>query len=53
MITFWVKVKGSIYRKKTTVAFFGQLLEQLGLLFISTSGHTGPEAHSEENFRDL
>ena len=32
--------KHPLLSKKTSVVTFGQLMEQIGLLFISTSGHT-------------
>ena len=40
-VTFWVVFK-ALHLRKTAVTTFWQLLENFGLLFVSTFGHTGP-----------
>ena len=40
MKTFWAILKWSIFKFKLPWLLFGQRLEELGLLFLSASGHT-------------
>ena len=40
-VTFWPVVKSNAFYVKLVRLLLGQLLKKLGLLFISTSGHTG------------
>ena len=49
MVTFMAKVKSTIPQKKLLWLLFGLLLQKLGLLVISTSGHT--ETNVEDRTR--
>ena len=40
MVTFWARVKNIIFKLKLLILKFGLLLEKLGPLFISATGHT-------------
>ena len=42
-VTFWFILNIITCYVKTDAANFGQLLEDIGLLFIPTSGHTSPD----------
>ena len=40
MVTFWAKVKKNSFNFKQLWPIFGQLLEKIGLIFVSACGHT-------------
>ena len=40
MVTFWALLKTLFFKKKITVANFWVTFGKIGLLFLSTSGHT-------------
>jgi len=46
---FLTILKGITLKVKTIVVYFGQRMEQIGLLFISTCGHTDQEQMSSTN----
>ena len=48
-MTFWPVVKIIAFYAKLIWLLFGQLLEKLGLLLISTFCHTGPIVSLAEN----
>ena len=51
LVTFWGILKNITFSVKTFVVMFGQLLEEIGLLYNLTAGHTGQLSFSTSHFR--
>ena len=49
MVNFWPKVKSNIFHVKPLRLVFGQLLEKIGQLFNSASGHSGQKTYQSKN----